>query len=118
MRALDRAVLVRYARIVAAGLHAVVGAERVVAAGEVLLDVAAEVAEGGGEAVAAVFLRRAAERPERVLQALSQCNVALAAQHDMGVLETGIGQPEVVEAMVERHAGDGDGEVGHVGEIR
>jgi hypothetical protein len=118
VRALDRAVLVREPGVVAAGCHAVVGAQRVVAPGQVLGRVAPEVAEGGREAVAAVLARRAAERPERVLQALGQRHMALTAEHDMGVLETRAGQPEVVQPVLERLAGDGDAEVAHVGEVR
>ena len=50
----------------------------------------------------------ATQRPERVLQALSQGDEALAAEHDMGVLEAGIGEPEMVEPVIERLAGDRD----------
>jgi hypothetical protein len=89
--ALDGAVLVRQAGVVAARLHAVVGAQRVVAPGQVLRRVAPEVAEGGRKAVAAVLARRAAERPEGALQALGQRDVALTAEHDMGVLEARMG---------------------------
>jgi hypothetical protein len=48
------------------------GAERLVAAGLVLGGVAAEVAEGGGEAVGAVLPGRATERPEGILQPLGE----------------------------------------------
>ena len=33
------------------------------------------------------------------------------------MLEAGIGQAEVVETVVERRAGDGDGEIAHLGEV-
>ena len=36
----------------------------------------------------------------------------------MGMLEARVGQPEVIEPVIERLAGDGDAQVGHVGEIR
>ena len=36
----------------------------------------------------------------------------------MRVLEPGIGEPEVIETMIEPFSGDGDAEIGHVGEIR
>ena len=117
VRALDGAVLVGDAGIVAARLHAVMGAQRIVAPGQVLAGVAIQIAEGGREAVAAMLTRGAAERPEGVLQALGQGDIALAAEHDMGMLEAGIGEPEVIEPMIERLAGDGDGEFGHVGEV-
>ena len=50
--------------------------------------------------------RHAAQRPQRVLQALGQRHEALAAEHDMGVLEAGEGEAEVIEPMIERNAGD------------
>ena len=93
------------------------GAQRLVAPGQILARVAVEIAEGGREAVAAMLLRRAAERPQRVLQTLGQCHEALAAEHDMGMLEAGEGQPEVIEPVIERHTGDGDAEIAHVGEV-
>ena len=52
--------------------------------------------------------RRPAERPQGILQPFGQGDEALAAEHDMGVLEAGIGQPEVIEPMIERLAGDRD----------
>ncbi len=36
----------------------------------------------------------------------------------MGVLEAGIGEPEMVEPVVERLARDRDREIGHIGEVR
>ena len=57
-----------------------------------------------------MLARGAAQRPQRVLQPLGQGHVALAAQDDVGVLEARAGEPEVVEAMLERHAGHGDGQ--------
>ncbi len=108
----------REAEVVAARLHAVVGAQRVVAPGQVLGRVAVEIAEGGREAVAAVLARRPAERPQGVLQPAGQRDVAFAPEHDVGVLEARVGQPEMVQPVVERLAGDGDGELAHVGEVR
>jgi hypothetical protein len=63
VRALDRAVLVGDAGVVAAGRHPVVSAERVVPAGHILLGVPVEVAEGRRQAVAAMLQGRPAERP-------------------------------------------------------
>jgi len=40
------------------------------------------------QAVAAMLLGNAAERPQRILQALGQRDETLAAEHNMGVLET------------------------------
>jgi hypothetical protein len=61
---------------------------------------------------------RAAERPQRVLQPLGQRHEAFAAEHDMGVLPAREGQPEMVEPMIERRAGDADAAIAHLGEIR
>ena len=46
-----------------------------------------QIVERGRQTVAAVFARRAAQHPKRVLQPLSQCDIALAAQDDMGMFE-------------------------------
>ena len=103
VRALDGAVLVRDAGIVAGRRHPVMRAQRLVAPGQVLLGVLVEIAEGGRQAVGAMFARRAAQRPERVLHALGQRDEALAAEHHMRVLEARVGQPEVIEPVVQRH---------------
>jgi len=110
MRRLDGAVLVGDAGVVAGRAHAVMGAERLVAAGLVLGGVAAEVAEGGGEAVGAVLPGRATERPEGILQPLGEGGEALAAEHHADVLPAGEGEAEVVEPVLERLAGDADAE--------
>ena len=49
--------------------------------------------------------RRAAERPQGILQTFRQGDEALAAQHHVGMLEAGIGQTEVIQAMIQRGAG-------------
>ena len=66
--------------VVAGRRHAVMGAERFVAARHILPGVGVEVQEGGGEAVAAMLLRRAAERPQRILQAFGEGDEALPRQ--------------------------------------
>src|SRR5262249_58360411 len=68
------AILVRDAEIVAGWRHAVMGAERLVALRQILLRVGIEIAEGRRQAVAAMLLGNAAERPQRILQALGQCD--------------------------------------------
>lgn len=65
-----------------------------------------------------MFAGSPAERPQRVLQAFRQSDEALAAEHDMRMLETGIGQPEMVEPVIEWLACDRDAGGAHVGEIR
>ena len=116
MRAFDRAVLVGDAGIVARRRHAVVAHEAVVALGQVFLGVGPDCGTPptGCRCDAP---RRAAERPERVLQTLGQGHEAFAAEHDMGMFEAGERQPEVIEPMIERDAGDGDAERARVGEV-
>jgi len=52
------------------------------------------------------------------LQTFGQRDVAFAAENDMRMLEAGVYEPEMVEAVIERFGGDRDAEIGHVGEIR
>ncbi len=73
--------------------------------------IAIEVAERRRQTVAAVFLRHPAERPQGILKPGSECDKALAPEHDVGVLETGVGEPEMVEPMLEANAGHRDLEI-------
>jgi hypothetical protein len=59
----------------------------------------------------------APERPQRILQTLGERHEAFPAKYDMGVLPAREGQAEVVEPVIERHAGDADAATAHVGEI-
>src|SRR5580704_13516235 len=117
VRAFDRTVLMRYASIVAGRLHAVMRAQRLIATRLILPCVVIEIAEGGGQAVAAMLQRGAAERPQRILQPLGQCNKALTAEHHMSVLPAREGQAEVIEPVIQRHTGDADAVIAHLGEI-
>jgi len=63
VRAFDRTVLVRHAAVVAGRFHAVMRAQRLVAAGLILPRVVVEIAEGGRQAIAAMLHGSAAERP-------------------------------------------------------
>ena len=65
--ALDGAVLVADAGIVAGRRHAVMGAERFVALRQILLGVGVEITEGRRETVAAMLIGNAAQRPQGVL---------------------------------------------------
>ena len=118
MAAFDHAVLVGDALVVAGRRHAVMRAELPVAMREILLRIGAEVAESRRQAVAAVIERRSPKRPQRVLQSFGQGYEALSAENDMGVFKAGPGEPEVVEKMIERLAGDRHAEAAHVGKIR
>jgi len=86
--------------------------------GDVVDFVARQVAVGRRQAVGAVLARHAAEAEERVLEVLGECREALATEDDADVLPAAVGQDEVVEAVVERRAGDGDAELAGVGEVR
>ncbi len=55
---------------------------------------------------------------ERILQPSRQGDVALATQDDMGMLEAGPEQAEVVEPMIERAASDRHAQVAHLREVR
>ena len=105
------------ASVVAARHHAIVRAQRLVAPGQVRFGFAIEVAEGGRERIAAVLAGRPAEGPERVLQPVGQGHEALAAEHDLGMLEAGMGEREMIQAVVEPLAFDGDPEAARVGEV-
>ena len=104
--------------IVAGWRHPIMGTQVLISGGQILLGLQVEIAEGGREAIGSMFPRRAAERPQGVLHPLRQGDEALAAEHDMGVLEAGIGEPEVIEPMIERRPRDRDADVAHVGEVR
>ena len=114
----DRTVLVRDAGIVAGRRHAVMRTQRLIALRQILRRIPLQIAERRREAVAAVLQRRATQGPQGVLQALGQGNEALAAQHHVDMLPAGERQAEVVEPMIERHAGDGDAKRRRIGEIR
>src|SRR3974390_2568417 len=108
MRALDCAVLVRDAAIVARGHHAVMDAQLLVASSEALLGITIEIAERRRQAVAAVLFRHPAQRPQCVLQAFRKRYKTLAAEHDMRMLEARERQPEVIESMIEPRTRDHD----------
>ena len=115
---LDAAVLMGGAAVVAGRAHAVVLAQFLVALREIVAGGGVKVAERGRQAVGAVFLGRPSERPQRLLQAGTEGAEGLAPQHHGRVLEAGVGQPEVVQQVRQRRAGDDDSEVGGVGEVR
>src|SRR6202045_1890756 len=98
MGALDRAVLVRDAAIVARRHHAVMGAQLLIAAGEVLLGITIKIAERRRQAVAAVQFRHSTQSPQCVLQTFRERHEALAAEHHMSMLEARERQSEVIEA--------------------
>src|ERR1700751_360904 len=116
MGALDRAVLVREAAVIARRRHAVMSAQLLVTPRQVLLGATIKVAERRRQTVAALLFRHAAQRPQRVLQAFRERHKALATENDMGMLEARKRQPEVIEPMIELLTRDRDAERAHVGE--
>jgi hypothetical protein len=91
--------------------------EGLVAPGLILPCIGVEVAEGGRETVAAMLPWGAAERPQCVLQTLRQCHKALTTEHDVSMLPAREGQTEVIEPVIQRHTGNIDAVIAHVGEI-
>jgi hypothetical protein len=71
---------------------------------------------GGRQAVGAVQQRHAAQFPQGVLQPLAEALVALGEADGAG-LPVRVGQHEVVDEVVERHAGYGHVQVGAVREV-
>jgi UDP-N-acetylglucosamine diphosphorylase / glucose-1-phosphate thymidylyltransferase / UDP-N-acetylgalactosamine diphosphorylase / glucosamine-1-phosphate N-acetyltransferase / galactosamine-1-phosphate N-acetyltransferase len=73
--------------------------------------------DGGREAVGAVLPGDPSRFPKRVLQPVAQALPALREADGAG-LPVGVGQHEVVDQVLERVAGDGDAQFGHVREVR
>lgn len=113
----DRAILMGDASIVAGRPHAVVGTKGLVSLRQIVPCIAIEIAECGRQAVGPMLPRRPTERPESILQAFGQGNEALAAEHDVDVLEPAIGQTEVIETMIQRCARDRNTQLAHVCEV-
>src|SRR5947209_13878737 len=91
--------------------------EGLVAPGLILPCIGVEVAEGGRETVASMLPWGAAERPQCVLQTLRQCHKALTTEHDVSMLPAREGQTEVIEPVIQRHTGNIDAVIAHVGKI-
>ena len=64
-----------------------------------------------------MLARCTAECPQRILQTLGQRDKALAAEHDMGMLEARERQPKVVKPMPQHDTCDRDAECARVGEV-
>ena len=115
--AFDAAVLVGLAAVVARGAHAIVVAQLLVAAGEIVSGGLIEVVVGGRQAVGTVLFRDRTEQPQGVLAAAAQGDEALAAEHYVSIFEARVGQPEVIQQMRQRHTADSDAEVSGGGEV-
>ena len=75
------------------------------------------IVDGGGQAVAAVPSRYAAQFPQRILQAVGERLERLRRTHRHR-FPVRVGQYEVVHQVIERLAGDGDVQRVHVREVR
>ena len=60
----------------------------------------------------------AAKPPQRVLQTLRQCHIALASKHNMSMLKAGECQPEVIEPMRQHGSSNRDAKLSRIGEVR
>src|ERR1700693_2289117 len=96
VRTFDGAILVCDTPVVAGRYHVVMAHEPLVATRQILLSGAVQVAEFRRAASAPMFARRTAERPQCILQTLGQCDKALAAEHDVSMLEARERQPKMV----------------------
>ena len=108
---IDSAVLVRDTAVVTSRFHAVMPAQCIVAAGQILAGLVVKITERGRQTVTTMLERCAAEGPQGILQAFGKRHVTLAAQDDMRVLKTRAGQAEVIQPMIEFETGDTHGEV-------
>ena len=115
--AFDGAVLVGDATVVAAWHHAEMGDECLETLRQIVRVGLGQVAECRRKAVAAVLLRHTPEQAQGILQAARQGRVALAAEHDLDMLEAGTGQREMIQPMFEALATDDDAEIADIGEI-
>jgi hypothetical protein len=103
--------------VVAAWHHAEMGDECLETLRQIVGVWLGQVAECRRKAVAAVLLRHTAKQAQGVLQAARQSRVALAAEHDLDMLEAGTGQCEMIQPMFEAPATDDDAEFADIGEI-
>jgi hypothetical protein len=114
MALLDVAVLVGLAGLDRLGLEAVVRKQGLVPPGErpgVRIGV-----DRRGQAIGAMPPGNPSQFPQGVLQPFAEALEALG-EADRAGLPVGVGEHEVVDQVVERFAGDGDAEFGHVSEV-
>ena len=115
VRRLRVAVLVRLPRVDALARQAVMRQQVAIAGLE--LARRRQIVDGGGEAVAAVPARHAAQFPQRILQTIRKSleRLGRTQRHRLPVRE---GQNEVIHHVLEAPAGNGDAERVHVAEVR
>src|SRR5690348_4291268 len=94
--AFDRAVLVGDAAVVAGRFHPVVNTQCLIARGQILTCRMVQIVECRRQAVAAMLARSSSKGPQGVLQPFGESDIALASEDDVGVLEAGVDQTEVI----------------------
>jgi hypothetical protein len=114
MALLDVAVLVGFASLNRLGLDSIMGEQGLISVSEGLW--IGSGVDRGGHAVGAVPCGNASQFPEGVLQAFAQA-LKTFAEADRAGFPVRVGEHEVIDQMIERFAGDGDAEFGHVGEV-
>jgi len=111
----DVAVLMGMVRLDLLGRHPVVGHQRLITPGELLL--VGEVVHRRAHPVGTMPPRHAAQLHQRILQALAQALEALGEAHRCR-LPVRVGEHEVVGQVIEALSLDGDAQVVHRGEVR
>ena len=104
------------AGVVARRLHAVMATKLGIA--RCLIVLVREIAIDRREPVGAMLARHAAQLPERLLEAFGQCGEALAAADRLDILLAAKCEPEMIEQMRDRRAGDRHHKATAIGEIR
>jgi hypothetical protein len=101
VRTFDRPVVMGDAAAVAGRFPTLIEAQPIIALGQVVPCIAVKVAERRREAIATGLARRTAKGPQCVQQSFCQRHITFAAENDMGVRETRVGEAEVIEPIVE-----------------
>src|SRR5581483_6283976 len=114
---LDIAVLVGDAGVVGRRGQAVMGHQRGVALGHLGAARVVEGADRGAEVIGPMLLWDAAKLPEATLEPLGQRLEALG-EAEVDRLDVRVGEDQVEDEVREGDAGEGDPQVGHVGEVR
>ena len=116
VRLLDVTILVGDPDIVGRRFHPVVGHQRGVARRRLMPAFAIERLHRGAEVIGPMLLRHAADLPERHFDPFGQCLETLR-QDQMHRFDIRKDQHEMKEQMREGNPGEGDAEIGQMGEV-